>query len=312
MSKFLDKDELYSVEQKKPNQSWKELIEKLRNEYTVSIKDCCKALKVNKPWAKKYIFNNVDAIKLSNSFPSKSGKAINWQLIASIQLGKELNGLIYYNKMQIEELIRKSIVKITKQTKSVPIELLIERAKYDDFIREYDLTKEKYEKYINDVRTEQVRYNQGTYNRLVMQYKSVYRKYLSEEGERLVNVKCNYADKNAIASEEYTEEILNINLDIIEQQWFSARDMKQYGDDDAEVYKKIFEDGYLKIELEFCLEDDSKSNTKTDGENKSGRKVYYATDPEWLECKLVNQRIIIPEKDWLKLKGQLLTRWNNE
>lgn len=128
--------------QDKNSCSWKEIIEALKYTHTLSVRDICKQMKASRSWVNKYILPHIDSIYLNSNIrnDSKTKGKLNWVLMASIQLNKEeyMKDSVWCSESDFTKLIKSNIISITKQTKYIPIELLVvDPLQYSSIYNEY-------------------------------------------------------------------------------------------------------------------------------------------------------------------------------
>ena len=84
-------------------QTWNELMEDLRDEYTLSIKDVCMLLKSDRSWVNKYIRPHCRTRYINSNIRGDVRVGQNWMKIASKVLGKEITESIF-NLLHLEIL----------------------------------------------------------------------------------------------------------------------------------------------------------------------------------------------------------------
>ena len=257
-------------------ESWGDLMEALREDYTLSFKDVCMMLKSSRTWVNQYVRPNVPTayIKSNNRGDVKEG--INWVQIASIELGKPMKESIWFHKKKFFQFLNDCTYSVTKQTKSVPVAYL--------------MTSENKEKYflLIDKLDEKIRSEETPVKRkmkLIEERNSCYIDFLKKDNATQTLVK----NERSITKRKEVEPV-PVELkytDIPTNYWLAPHDLKEYGDADELIYRKFFKKGYIRIELHL-----------PDAEGVLGKKIFYTEDINYLEEK--GSRIIVAESDWLE------------
>lgn len=120
--------------------TWEETLELLRTEYTLSLRNICQIMKASREWVNQYISPNVRKIYLDNGYSANGKTKVSWTQMASLFLNdpKYIKDSIWINQQDFEGLIERNIVSCTRQTIRIPVEMLVEEERYDDFIDEYN------------------------------------------------------------------------------------------------------------------------------------------------------------------------------
>lgn len=286
----------------KNEDSWEELLEKLRTDYKLSIRDICEILKASRSWVNKYIRPHCDSVYINSNIRGEKRTGISWQRIASIQLGLEepLTESIYLNYNDFFNLMYDSIYSITKQTKLVPAILLVdnkaeykkEYAKINDEIIELNIqldAKLKEDKHkaidiacqIADLETKR--------DRLHLEFMSAAKRLIVVTGQASI------VERSKAEAMDFSEYYKKHSCDISE--FMAPHDVKSYGDTDEQVYRTFFKRGCVRFELHFT--------DKLTGE--IGKKVFYVPDPEPLivpeeDSEYNYPMLLIKEKSWDMIK----------
>ena len=257
-------------------ESWKDLIEALQGDYTLSFKDICMMLKSSRTWVNQYVRPNVHSVYIKSNHRGDVKKGINWVEVASIQLGKPMTESIWFHKTEFFNFLNNCTYSVTKQTKSVPVACLMTSENKE----KYFVLLEKLDKEIMNEETPIKRKMQ-----LIEEKNSCYIEFLKQDTETQTLV------KNARGITKRKEvEAVPVALkytDIPSEYWQAPHDLKEYGDADELIYRKFFAEGYIRIELHL-----------PDAEGVLGKKIFYTHDTNYLEEK--GNRIIVAEREWLK------------
>ena len=126
--------------------TWPEAVEALATTHTLSVQDICQILHAPRSWVNRFVLPHVDKIYLPDG--KRAGKEVNtnWKEVAAIQLGKDMQDSTWCNKEDFENLIMGSILSVTKQTKLIPAELLVQDKRA--FAEEYNSYTEKMEELV--------------------------------------------------------------------------------------------------------------------------------------------------------------------
>ena len=214
------------------------------------IKEICKMLKCSRPFVNdniiRYFFNPEDYVFVCDNH------LINPTLANEVTL----NGK-WYNTEKIEQFIRDAIVEVSVQTITVDASYFIENQDLaTEWAEKYDQLMDDYH---NDISSSK---NKGVialhYDQLFDDLNSQY--FNLDEYEDMI---AKYNKRGDSPSVNVTNDILinNINLyDLV-----SVPSLKDYGDVDEEVYRKLFKESYYKVTFQF-------TNFKT---GEIGKKVLY-------------------------------------
>lgn len=265
------------------NRTWNDVLHCLQYTHTLSSRDVCKMLKVDRPWLNKYILPYLDTIYLSGYTPSATGiKRSNWLQIASIQLNdRPLHDSMWINEQSFMAFIQNSIVSVTRQTRRIPIELLV--SDVPKFVTAYQMHNDTISFCKDEIRNGNLVY----FNKMqkeIAEQKKVYMEHLSPKGQKLLK----NGSTNIVRRAETLPTPAELPpIDEVIANWQAPHDEKSYGDTDESIYRRFFKDGYIKIELEF--EDMSK---------KKSRKVYFLPDPEPVPAKYIGEYITVSEIEY--------------
>lgn len=250
------------IPQKDKFETFEKLIEAATNTYTLSFKGACKALKCSRSWAQTYIRPHVPHIYLSNG---KGTNKPNYAKIVSQAVNKKKGKedapysyeSIYLHEEEFNKFIISSIVTCQKRSKRIYKSYFIseeDRILYYktllSFHMEYDETKYRIEK-------EKLMYKIETL-------------YLNYNNDPLI--------KNiihpAIVKQNKRTEAEFVDVPVPEtpiQEWKAVHDLMDYGDIEETIYRKLFSEGCIRVEIKL---------PDKDGVVKNAGKVYYISDPE--------------------------------
>lgn len=253
--------------------SWDSLIMALKDTYTTSFKDVCKMLKASRAWINRYVRPNVKSVYISNNRRGDANKGVDWVRLASIELGKEMTESIWFDTGDLIAFITESIVSVTKQTKSVPLDYLMTSEQAKAYIKELDFLNNEIQR-VKSLRERSL---------LIKQRDTCHLKYLPEDNatKELLQQKMSVTKRTKAVA-------VSVPLpDRAYEDWVAPHDLKDYGDVDETIYRQFFKSGYLRVEMNMC-----------DQDGCIGKKVYYLADPD--KVKGEGERFIFSQKAWEK------------
>lgn len=203
------------------------------------IKEICKMLKCSRPFVNdniiRYFCDSEDYVFVYDNYlvkPTLANEAT-------------LNGK-WYDTKKIEQFIRDAIVEVSVQTITVDASYFIDsQEKADEWAKKYD---ELMVRYHNDISSNSKNKNKGVialhYDQLFDDMNSQY--FNLDEFEDMI---AKYNHRGDAPSVDITNDELinNINL----YNLVSVPSLKDYGDVDEEVYRKLFKESYYKVVLQF-------------------------------------------------------------
>lgn len=213
------------------------------------IKEICKMLKCSRPFVNDNIIRYFD--KPEDYVFVYDNPLINPNLSNEVTL----NGK-WYDTEKIEQFIRDAIVEVSVQTITVDASYFIEsQEEADEWAEKYDQLMDDYH---NDKsfenKVDKILYYDKLFDDLNSQYFNL------DECEDMI-AKYNHRGEAPSVDITSNELINNINLyDLV-----SVPSLKDYGDVDEEVYRKLFKESYYKVTFQF-------TNFKT---GEIGKKVLY-------------------------------------
>lgn len=262
-----------------PNKrTWAEVIEALRHDYTLTIRDVCQLLKASRPWVNRYIRPHVESIYLNSGKRGDYSVGPNWVRMASQELERDMTESTWLHQKQLYELLARSIVSVTKQTKSVPLVYLMDPSVRDQYIQERDEIIKRAEAAKTD----------KEFARLEAEFATLPGKFIDEDGLELLGHHCAITQRGKVDRVDvpYPGE-MNPAL------WQAAHDLKTYGDTDEDIYRRLFRDGCIRLELAI-----------PDADGVVGQKIYYVPDPEYIKDEWDDRSLIIPEPIWQAYKSK--------
>lgn len=253
--------------------TWEETLDALEHTYTMSFRSVCRLLKASRPWVNKYIRPHVDVIYLNSNRRGDLQIGENWVKRAAAALEREdMTESVWFNTKQLYALLERSVVSVTKQIKSVPLVYLIaepNRAAY--MIQRKDLLKSLKE-------TKSAREEKDLIEKLT----ALPGRYLGEAELELVAQHCSIVQRGQVerVDVEYPGAF-------IPSKWVAAHDIKDYGDTDEDVYRRLFKQGSIRIEIRV-----------PDENGEPGSKIYYVEDPDFITNEWDDRALNIPEPVW--------------
>ena len=217
------------------------------------IKEICKMLKCSRPFVNDniicYFYDPEDYVFVYD----------NYLVNPTLANDATLNGK-WYNTQKIEQFIRDAIVEVSVQTITVDASYFIEsQEKADEWAEKYDQLMEEYH---NDISSNSKNKNKSVialhYDQLFDDLNSQY--FNLDEYEDMI-AKYNKRGDSPSVNVTNDELINNINL----YNLVSVPSLKDYGDVDEEVYRRLFKESYYKVTFQF-------TNFKT---GEIGKKVLY-------------------------------------
>lgn len=245
--------------------SWNELVTALDTEYTISIKQVCRIMKSSRNWVNRYITPNVHHIYIHG----KSGNGPNFVRIAAKQLDKDMTESVWFNKRDFERYILSSVKNITKQTKTLKKTILMKPRSIPE-----------YEKRVQEIK-EQISVSKSPVHiiSLARELRECFKDYLKPEFENL-----EFLDKAKRIKDRYPYVINELDMN----KWIAVHDIKDYGDTDEEIYRMLYSEGYIRIEMEMI-----------DCDGCVGNKIFYYPDEEYLGG---TDNVIVSELQYQEIK----------
>ena len=259
--------------------TWAETLEALRTDYTLSIRDVCRLLKASRQWVNRYIRPHVDTIYLNSGKRGDYSIGRNWVRMAAVALEREdMTESTWFNTKALHGLLERCTVSVTKQTKCVPLPYLMEPHARDQYLRERDELRELMDKESDEKKLA----------KLAGELDDLPEKFLDKDGLELMSYQCGITERGKVDRidvpypGEFDPSI-----------WTAGHDMKDYGDTDEDVYRKLFREGQIRIEI--CI---------PDKDGVIGKKIYYVPDPDFIPDEWNDWFIIVPEPAWQIYKAK--------
>ena len=255
--------------------TWEETLDALENTYTMSFRSVCRLLKASRPWVNRYIKPHVDVIYLNSNRRGELQMGENWVKRAAKALDREdMTESVWFNKEQLFALLERSVVQVTKQIKSVPLVYLIDESQRSEYITRREALLSEYKRTKNLQREKE----------LVAQITALPEQYIDEDGMELL------ASHVGIVQRGCAERVeVDYPGTFDPGKWIAAHDLKDYGDTDEDVYRRLFRRGCIRVEL--CVPDEN---------GEPGSKIYYVEDPEFIENIWDDRALNIPVQIWQK------------
>ncbi|MBO4928152.1 MAG: helix-turn-helix transcriptional regulator [Clostridiales bacterium] len=272
--------------------TWPEAIHALATTHTISVQDICQILHAPRTWVNRYILPHIDKIYLPDG--KRAGKEINtnWKEVAAIQLGKDMQDSTWCCKEDFDNLIMGSIQSVTKQTKLIPAELLVQDKKA--FAAEYASYTERISelaaKLNEDPHAPMEKYTELA--DLKKQQLQCYRRQLSNEGRQILR-----SNLPSAANPDGTKSIPVRLPSIPIEKWIFPEEIKDFAEIEETGHKYFFKNGYIRIILSFI-----------DTNGSSVRKCFYVADSETLYHKYVEEYVLISEEVWQMYAIRLMSR----
>lgn len=270
------------MKEMKSRMSWEELLLALKTEYTLSIRDVCCLFKASRLWVSTYVKPHIKTIYVNNNRRGDYQIGTNWVQIAAMELERPIVDSVWFHTEDLFNFIKNNIVSVTKQTKFVPVTMLMdneEKTRYLEKISKIDVKLKKEKNYSRRAD-------------LIHERNLCFYNFLGDEEQDLCKKQQSVTSRTKIEPVSYSLQIDDIdNLKKICDEWLAPHDIKNYGDTDEEVYRRFFRYGYVRIELRF---------PDVEGENY-GKKIYYLPDPHYIreDDKVKGiPRLILGEMDW--------------
>ena len=255
--------------------SWDELINALRTDYTTSLKDACKLLKSSRNWVNQYIRPHVKSIYLNNNIRGQKSIGINWVRMAAMELEKDMTESIWLHTNDLYNYIKSSITSVTKQTKSIPVTFFMSQ----DNISKYKSALFEFDERIYHAK------NLAARSKLIYEKDNCYLKYINKNPATTELFKHQMNIGKRTEAPHTPVPLPDIPID----KWIAPHDIKEYGDSDETIYRYFFKNGFIRIEVQM-----------SDLDNNIGRKVFYIPDPNPINDNA--QSLIFTEESWKQYK----------
>lgn len=226
---------------------WKACMEAMDSTYTISVKEVCRLLMCDRSWVSKYVRPHVHYIYIA----SGAGKNANYLQAASKMLGKQMTESVWLHTQEFKELIYSHIEKCTRQTIAVPRELLIRAEAIPEFQEQYRKLEEQGKQFAE-------KGNLDGYMLVMESINKLMEEYMHDIGKQI-------CEKLPSAYKRTETEAVDCRVpEFSLEDWTCVPDMKDYGDSDEEIYRRLFQQGYYRMEM-----------VLTDANEKQSRKIYH-------------------------------------
>ena len=255
--------------------SWRDLIDALETTYTTSYKDVCRLFRCSRQWVAQYIKPFVRHIYIGSGRHTDGTFGANWVKMAAMKLQRpEMTESVWFHTEDLLAYIDRAVVSCTKQTKRIPMTYLIPEDRVEEFAAERNRLRNQ----MNNAE------NPKEYVALMNQYYAVPDAFIKKDAAttRLLEGRAKSTARTKAPAVEvplpdrYTES------------WEAPHDLKDYGDADEVIYRNLFEEGRIRIELQMYSVD-----------GKAGTKIFYTPDPEPLQVPHEFEGyILVKEEAW--------------
>lgn len=222
-----------------PSVRWLIMLDALENEYTTSFSTACETLMSSRAWVTKYIKSQCHYIFISNHYKKIAGL-----------ISREYKDNIYFNTEEFDALIKTNIISCTRQTISVPVEMLLKPdcTEYfrERFVKLNDELKNACEK--------------GDISRIRSAKKEV--AALEKECFNPLFKGCDAGKLVTARSKAVPVDIAIPEFDLSEL--MAVHDLKGYGSTDELIYRDLFRRGCIRIVVKI-----------PDSDGCMSEKIYY-------------------------------------
>ena len=248
------------------------LLEACKTKYTLPFKQACQMLKCSRSWAQNYIRPYVPCIYLRNGIRGDVQKGINYAKLISQQCGRTSNESIYLDKNAFNEYIFHSIVSCQKRSKRVCASYFMKPDQYRNYL--FNLLKLRFKTYTYNV------YECGNYDeymQLLKEISELYRQYIDEDILQVIGTPTSRFKRT-------DSEYIDVPIpDTPIESWKAVHDLMDYGDIEETIYRQLYQNGCLRIELRL---------PDKNGEIKSAGKIYYILDPEPIVSQTIPENLL--------------------
>ena len=261
------------IPQQEQFENFSSLINAATTQYTLSFRDACKALKCSRSWAQKYIRPHVPTIYLSNG---KGTHKANYARLVSLSVNKIIgeegysNESVYLDAQAFNTFIFDSIVSCQKRSKRAYKTTFIKPDCIEIYYREL---LSLYSQFFHSRMTKKVA------EKLWEKIDTLYLRYAkNEQVEKIIHPAIVHPTKRTEA------EFIDVSIPetpIVE--WMAVHDLMDYGDIEETIYRSLFQEGCLRIEIKL---------PDKNGEIKENGKVYYISDPNPIKASSLSEAAI--------------------
>ena len=255
-------------------------------------------LKCSRTWVQKYIRPNVPSIYLSNG--KGTGKPNYAKIVSGLTRENEYsNESIYFDRDAFNSFVKGSITSCKKRSKKIYKSCFVDKTRLVEY---YCKALELYNKLLD----EQLLGEQSD------------KKVIEDLSTRISNLYLEYAESNYVstiiqpaivyANKRTSADFVDVKIPNVSiNKWQAVHDLMDYGDIEETIYRQLFRDGCIRIEIRL---------PDCNGEIKDKGKVYYIEDPEPVFPAEINsdmlKQILKTYDDKEYAKSQLFLLQDNE
>lgn len=253
---------------------WEKIVDALKTTHTTTTRDICQLLQCSRTWVNNYITPFVPYIRLSQGYKKDH---MNWVLMARKQVNRNIYESVWYDTQQLYDYLDSHIISVTAQTKLVSIYDVLdekekkiyisENQKIFDKINEYNRRSKAIEKLLESLDTDIIKVAKEMLEALNKEFNVT--PYFFEQQIKYKNDFTRKLMKNGRLPDP-TKRTLYSRVDVPIKPSFATKnlravhDIKSYGDSDEIIYRYIFRNGAIRVELAL-----------PDKYGKLSKKIYY-------------------------------------
>ena len=255
--------------------TWEECVKALDEEYTLTLKDMCMILKCSRVWATRYLKPHLHYIYIGNG----AGKGANYLYVAKKKLGREcMNETTWYSKKEFKELIKSNLSNCTRQVINVPIEKLIKTELLESFLTSFVSLDTIIKEFGENGNIEWFEKAIEKHNKQILE--NINPKYKVLYVDRPTCYK-----RTLSPAVPFTMDFSELDLNKLT----AIHDIKDYGDADETIYRKLFLKGCVRMVLRL-----------PDQNGEISEKVYYLDmEEEFPECNDTVEKIMVKYNNYV-------------
>ncbi len=264
---------------------WAACLDALETDFTLSIKQACQMLKCSRAWLQKYIRPHVHYIYLSNAMVAgqRNPAGVDYVQLARSALERDdIRESTWLHRGEFEALIRDNMT-FTRQIISVPIELFVDKDKISSFQVAYKALEEKRKELFGHktIDWEAVKAAQGELEALKEKsWDQICQEYVD-------SAPTPYKRSATPAVPCRPSQVFDLN-DMV-----AVHDIKNYGDTDEEIYRRLYNEGYYRIQIDLPSADNPGEVGST--------KIYYLEPDENEKKQLIKVLGIASSVEWVPM-----------
>lgn len=266
---------LVSFQHLPKEERWQACLDALQRDYTLSFKAMCRVLKCSREWARRYLKPHLHYIYLSNG----AGQKANFIKAANMFLNEHKTESTWFSKLEFEELIKSHIVEVTRQTIRIPLELIIREDMLEHFSSEFIPSADIVKKMLEGAPASEI-------EKMVAKREAVINECATQKGLYLYNNQANMYKRTSSKAVKCSLEDFRFSISELE----AVHDLKQYGDSDEEIYRRLFNQGVYKLVLRI-----------PDENNICSDRVYYYEADDGLNLRDSIETILVNYSDYVNL-----------